>query len=85
MCRGSFDAWQSARERDAAWCARVDAALPPFQRTRLRDPAEAEFLRSIGTPEELIGPVGTPEEVDAERADLLAFARRLRARQVSSR
>jgi hypothetical protein len=39
-----------------AWCGQVDAALPPFQRTRPRDPGEASLLRSIGTPEELIGP-----------------------------
>jgi hypothetical protein len=42
-----------------AWCRQVDAALPPFQRTRPRDPGEASFLRSIGTSEELIGPERT--------------------------
>ena len=85
----SYEAWRCARARNAAWCATVDAAVPRAPRVQLRDPDEAAFLREIGTPEELIGPVGTAEEVDAQRAELLEFARRLRERarapQVSSR
>jgi len=60
-----------------AWCRQGDAALPPFQRTRPRDAGEAAFLRSIGTPEELIGP---------ERAELAgdeAMALAVEAQHVS--
>lgn len=55
----TFAAWQAEKERNEAWCALVDAALPPFERRQPRDPAEADFLRSIGTPEALIGPART--------------------------
>ena len=47
------------RESNEAWCALVDAALPQFERRLPRDPAEADFLHSIGTPENLIGPART--------------------------
>jgi hypothetical protein len=53
-----------------AWCGQVDAALPPFQRTRPRDPGEASLLRSIGTHEELIG----PEPADLTDDDAMALA-----------
>jgi hypothetical protein len=45
------------RDRMEVWCSQVDGALPAFERTMPRDPATARFLRSIGTPEALIGPV----------------------------
>lgn len=51
-----YETWVAEREAMEEWCATVDAALPPFERTMPRDPVEAEFLRSIGTPEALIGP-----------------------------
>lgn len=76
----SYAAWKSRRGRTAARRARLDAGLPPYQRQRLRGEAEARFLRRIGTPEALIGPVGTDEEVARERAELVEFARRLRRR-----
>lgn len=76
----SFEAWQSRRGRTAARCARIDAALPPFQRERLRSREEAQFLRSIGTPQNLIGRIASDDEVDRERADMIEFARELRAR-----
>jgi hypothetical protein len=65
--------------------ARLDAALPPYRRERLRPPGEAQALRELGTPEELIGPVGTDEEVAAQRAELVEFARRLRASAAARR
>lgn len=80
----SFEAWQSRRGRTAARCARIDAALPPFRRERLRSREEAEFLRSIGTPENLIGPVASDDEVERERADMSEFARELRSRATIS-
>jgi hypothetical protein len=52
----SYAAWQAEKDGNEAWCARVDAALPAFERTMPRDPIEAAFLRSIGTPDALIGP-----------------------------
>jgi hypothetical protein len=51
----------------------------PYRRDRLRSESEARFLRRIGTPEHLIGPVGSDEAVAAERADLIEFARRRRS------
>ncbi|HEX4680494.1 MAG TPA: hypothetical protein VH210_14945 [Gaiellaceae bacterium] len=75
----SFEAWESRRGRTAALCARIDAALPPFQRERLRSREGAEFLRSIGTPENLIGRIASDDELDREWADMINFARELRA------
>jgi hypothetical protein len=51
----------------------------PYRRDRLRSESEARFLRRIGTPEHLIGPVGSDEAVAAERAGLVEFARRRRS------
>jgi hypothetical protein len=73
----TFESWESRRGRTADRCAQIDAALPPFQRERLRSREEAEFLRSIGTPENLIGRVASDADVDRERADLAEFARGL--------
>lgn len=53
----TYAAWQKEKEQRVAWCALVDSALPPFERRAPRDQNIAEFLRSIGTPEALIGPV----------------------------
>jgi len=47
------------RRMAPAWRARsqqVVARLGQYRRERPRGPEEAEFLRSIGTPERLIGP-----------------------------
>jgi hypothetical protein len=74
----SYAAWQSRRFSGAERRARLDAGLPPFRRQRLRTKEEARYLRSIGTDEALIGPIGTDEEVARQRAELLTFARRLR-------
>ena len=63
------DARFTPRRRDP-WFNRVDAALPPPCRLRPRDPDEADFLREIGTPAELIGPVPERDELDAIRAVL---------------
>jgi len=75
----SYSAWQARRGRSAARRSRLDAGLPPFRRQRLRGATEARFLQRAGTPERLIGPVGTDEDVARERAELVDFARRLRA------
>jgi hypothetical protein len=74
----SYSAWQLRRRSSASRRARLNAALPPFRRRRLRAAAEARFLRRIGAPEPLIGPVGTDEQLARERAELIDFARRLR-------
>ena len=63
------DARLTPRRRDP-WFDRVDAALPPPCRLRPRDPDEADFLREIGTPAELIGPVPERDQLDAIRAVL---------------
>lgn len=57
MSKRSYTSWVAERDQMQAWCAQVDAALPAFERTMPREPATARFLRSIGTPEALIGPV----------------------------
>jgi hypothetical protein len=44
----------------------------------LRSPEEAAFLRRLGTPESLIGPVGSDDSVAQERRELVEFARKLR-------
>jgi len=63
--QNSYSSWVGERGEMDVWCEQVDAALPPFERTLPRDPGEASFLRSIGTPEELIGPE-QPEITDDE-------------------
>lgn len=51
----------AALQRDApvrrARTATLTAAFGEITRDKPRDPVEAEFLRRIGTPERLIGPV----------------------------
>lgn len=54
--RRTYDQWKADRRADAAWVARVNACLPPYERRRPRDAEEAELLRERGTPEHLIGP-----------------------------
>lgn len=68
----SPEGWLESRERNRAWCARVDAALPPPKRVRPRDPDEADFLRKAGTTEELIGPVPDRSQLAQLRAVLRA-------------
>lgn len=57
MRRIRFSDWLA---RSAAGRKRVERIergfAAPYRRERPRDPAEAEFLRERGTPEELIGP-----------------------------
>jgi hypothetical protein len=77
----SYAAWRERRGRKPARVVRLDLGLPPFRRLRLRSPGEAAFLRQIGTPEVLVGPVGTDAAVAEQRRELLSFARRLRASQ----
>jgi hypothetical protein len=77
----SYSAWIQRRQRGSARFARLDAGLPPFRRLRLRSPGEAAFLRRIGTPEPLVGPIGTDEAVARQRRELVSFARRLRESQ----
>ena len=74
----SYAAWRLRLARGATRRARLNALLPPYYRQRLRSDAEARFLRRIGTPERLIGPVGSEEKVAEERVELIEFARRLR-------
>lgn len=54
--RRTYDQWKSDSRIDAAWVARVNASLPPYERRRPRDAHEAKLLRDRGTPEHLIGP-----------------------------
>ena len=73
-----YAGWRERRRSQQERAAQLDARLSLFRRLRLRPPAEAAFLRRIGTPEQLIGPVGTDEEVARQRRELVDFARRLR-------
>ncbi len=44
-----------------------------IERRRPRDPDSARFLRDLGTPEELIGPVASYEECRRSYAEMRAF------------
>lgn len=48
-------------------------------RERPRAESEARFLRRVGTPERLVGPVVSDERAAEELSGLLRFARELRA------
>jgi hypothetical protein len=52
----SLEQWRREAPKQRAKSAKVVAALGPIRRDKPRDPVEAQFLRSIGTPERLIGP-----------------------------
>jgi hypothetical protein len=52
----SAETWQNQRDEAARRSAAVDRLFPPYERTRPRDPDEAEALRRRGVPERLIGP-----------------------------
>jgi hypothetical protein len=52
----SFEQWRREAPRLRAKSAKVLARFEPPRREKPRDAVEAEFLRSIGTPERLIGP-----------------------------
>lgn len=52
----TFEQWRRDAPARRAKSAQVIARLGPIRRDKPRDPTEAEFLRSIGTPERLIGP-----------------------------
>lgn len=52
----TFEQWRREAPIRRAKSAQVIARLGPIRRDKPRDPTEAEFLRSIGTPERLIGP-----------------------------
>jgi hypothetical protein len=53
----TIEQWRSEAPARRAKSAAVIARLGEVRRDRPRDPVEAEFLRRIGTPERLIGPV----------------------------
>lgn len=52
----TFEQWRREAPARRAKSAQVIARLGPIRRDEPRDRTEAEFLRSIGTPERLIGP-----------------------------
>lgn len=75
-----FRTQMSRRDDTAARRQRLAAGFATsYQRDRLRSESDARFLRRIGTPEYLIGPVGSDDEVAAERAALVEFARKRRS------
>jgi hypothetical protein len=75
-----FQSEMSRRDRAAARREQLAAGFAtPYRRDRLRSESEARVLRRIGTPGDVIGPVGSDEAVAAERADLIEFARRRRS------
>lgn len=52
----TLEQWRREAPALRAKSEQVLARLGPIKRDRPRDPVEAAFLRSIGTPERLIGP-----------------------------
>jgi hypothetical protein len=76
----SYEEVRRRSESTASRRRRLDHSLPPHRRERLRSETEAEVLRRHGTPEDLVGPVGSDEEVARQWAELVTFARELRAR-----
>jgi hypothetical protein len=52
----NYEEWRRDAPRRRAQTERILALLGPITRDRPRAPAEAKFLRRIGTPERLIGP-----------------------------
>lgn len=52
----TFEQWRREVPARRAKSAQVIARLGPIRRDKPRDATEADFLRSIGTPEQLIGP-----------------------------
>jgi hypothetical protein len=54
--RMTIEQWRLEAPAWRATSEQVVARLGPIRRDKPRDPVEAEFLRSIGTPERLIGP-----------------------------
>jgi hypothetical protein len=54
----SFEQWRREAPQLRAKSEQVLAGFEMPRREKPRSAAEAEFLRSIGTPERLIGPAG---------------------------
>lgn len=52
----SFEQWRREAPQLRAKTTRALAPFPPAKREKPRDATEAAFLRTIGTPERLIGP-----------------------------
>jgi hypothetical protein len=52
----SFEQWRREAPELRAKSAQVLAGFEPPRREKPRSASESEFLRSIGTPERLIGP-----------------------------
>ena len=52
----TVETWRAQRAEAARRSEAVDRIMPPYERTRPRDVAEAEALRRQGVTEELIGP-----------------------------
>jgi hypothetical protein len=52
----SFEQWRREAPQLRAKTTRVLARFRPAKREKPRNATEAEFLRTIGTPERLIGP-----------------------------
>jgi hypothetical protein len=53
----SLEQWRSEAPERRAKSERILSRLRPIRRDKPRDPVEARFLRSVGTPEHKIGPV----------------------------
>jgi hypothetical protein len=53
----SFEQWRREAPKQRAKSAEVIARLGPIRREKPRDAEEVRFLRSIGTPEHLVGPI----------------------------
>jgi hypothetical protein len=53
----TINEWRREAPELRAKSKRALAGFKPPRREKPRDPVEAEFLRRIGTPERLIGPV----------------------------
>jgi hypothetical protein len=58
----TIEQWRREAPELRAKSERVLERFKPVRRQKPRHPAEAEFLRRIGTPERLIGPTTTEPE-----------------------
>jgi hypothetical protein len=52
----SYEEWAARRPEAIRRSAAIDRLMPPYARERPRNPDEAELLRELGVPENMIGP-----------------------------
>lgn len=61
----TIEQWHREAPQLRAKSAQILAGFEPSQREKPRSASEAEFLRRIGTPERLIGPVVSADDAES--------------------